>query len=196
MGVDAVAQEPGLIQHLRPLEHLHGVIGVDRLLLNGQRLGSYVPHTGFHTVQQRLAQGEAAPCPDEQGVADGILHGNSFYVFLARDIKEGFQHQEDRTALIGLHTWLFFRRDHLQRTVPVQRFVQLAELSVPVDQQNVVGKVLLKIGGDSPERCSEGIGVLSTVHGDLDHGSAFHQMIPPACFCRVFFSFFSLYQLT
>ena len=38
MGVDAVAEQAGFVQHMRLLKQLHGIVGADRAFLDRQRL--------------------------------------------------------------------------------------------------------------------------------------------------------------
>ena len=89
MGVDAEAEEPGLVDHPGLKEQLHGVVGADGALLNGQGLGGQLPHPGLHPVQQGLVQSKIPPGQDEKGAAQGVFHRNALYIFLARHVVEG-----------------------------------------------------------------------------------------------------------
>ena len=109
-------------------------------------------------------------------MADGILHGDALHVFTARHIVEGFQHQEDRAALIGLHPRLILGCEHFEGAVPVQGLMQLTELSVPVDQQDVIRIIFLKIRGDHPVWRPEGVCMLRSIHGYLHHFRVFHKI--------------------
>ena len=176
VGVDAEAEELGLVDQPGPAEQLHGVVGVDGLLLDGQRGGGQLPHPLLHPAQQGLVQGEISPGQEKEGAAEGVLHGDAFHILPARHVIEGLQHQEDGAALIGLDAGPVLGGDHFQRAVPIQNFVELAELPVTVDQQDVVRGPALKIRRNGAVGRSVRIGVFHAVHGDLDHFFLFHRM--------------------
>ena len=157
MGVHPEAEQLGLVHQPLPAEQLHGVVGVEGTLLNGQGGGGHLPHTGLHPVQQGLVQGKAPLGAEEQGAAEGVVHGQAVHVFRARHIVERLDHQEHRAALVGLDAGYVPGGDQAQGAVPVQRLVKLAQLAVPVHQQNVVGIPVLEVGGDAAEGGAAGV---------------------------------------
>ena len=175
MRIDAVAEQAGLIQHPRPLEHLHGIVGADGAFLNRQRLCRHLPHTSLHTLQKRRIQSKVPLCPDKQGVTDGVFDGKPLHIFRTGYVMESLQHQKSHTAFVRLHSRLFFCRDHFQRTIPVQGLVQLTELSIPVDQQNLIGMLPLKINSDLLIRSSKGICTFHPVHDHIQQLLFFHD---------------------
>ena len=181
MGVDPKAKELGLVDQPGLPEEVDGVVRVEGFLLNGQGQIGQLPHPRLHLFQQGLIQGECALGQDEQSAAEGVFHGNALHVFPARHIVKGFQHQKDRAALIGLNSGLVLGGNHFQRAVPVQNLVELAELSVPVNQQDVAGKPILEIRRDGAVGCSVGVGVFRAVHGDRKHFLFFHKIASFMC---------------
>ena len=110
-------------------------------------------------------------------MAQGILHTHPAYFIPAHGVVKGFQQQEQGGALIGLHPGPVRRRDHGQGAVPVQLFVQLTQLSVPVDQQNIVGIVPLHLVRDGLKGRSGGIVPDRLAHGHTKHLIVFHVHI-------------------
>ena len=176
MGVDPETKKLGLVDHTGLAEQLHGVVGADGFLLDGQRLGGELPHPGLYPVQQSLVQCEAALGQDEEGAAEGVLHRQTLHMLAAHHIIEGLQHKKDGAALIGLDAGLVLGGDHLQRTVPVQNLVELAELSVAVDQQDIPGDPVLKVRGYGAVGRSAGVGVRLAVYSNVQHSLFVHRM--------------------
>ena len=178
-GVDPEAEQIGLVDQPGLAEQLHGVVGGDRPLLDGKGLGGQLPHPLLHPVQEGLIQGKAAPGQTEQSAAEGVLHRDALHVFPARHIVEGLQHEKYRAALIGLDARLVLGGDHFQGAVPVQGFVQLTELAVPVDQQDVIGAAVLKISSHGAVGRPVGVGALLPSHGDFYQLLFLHKIWPP-----------------
>ena len=177
MGVDAVAQKTGFVLKAAGAEHGYGIVNVDGALFNGQRLGGELPHPGLYPFQQSLIRRELPLGAAEQSVAQGELHGDSLRIFPAYRIIKGFQHQQNGTALIGLASGLVGGGDEGQCAVPVQYFVQLPELAVPVYQQNIVGNLSLMVGSNDAKRRPGGVLASASVYGDVQHG-LFHSGSP------------------
>ena len=176
VGIDPEAEELGLVNQSVLTENLHGVVRAEGLFFNGQGLGRQLPHTGFHPFQQGFVQGEIALGQDKKRAAEGVFHRNALHVFPARHVVKGFQHQKDRAALIGLDTGLIQGGDHPKGAVPVQDLVKLAKFSVPVDQQDIAGRPVLKVRRNGLIRGSAGIDVFLAVHSNLQQIFFFHGM--------------------
>ena len=172
-GAHAITQQPGLVLHAHIPQALHRVVGADRLLDDGRLLRRQGPHPGLHPLQQGFVQGKVPRRPQEQG----ILHPHPAHVIPAYNIVKGLQQQEQGGALIGLHPGPVRRRDHGQGAVPVQLFVQLTQLAVPVDQQNVVGIVPLHLVRDGLKGRSDGIVPSRLAHGHMKHLVTLHGHI-------------------
>lgn len=102
--------------------------------------GRELPHPGLYPFQQSLIRRELPLGAAEQSVAQGELHRDSLHIFPAYRIIKGLQHQQNGAALIGLASGLVGGGDEGQCAVPVQYFVQLPELAIPVYQQNIRGE--------------------------------------------------------
>ena len=174
-GVDPESQQLCLVRELLGLKQGDGVVSGDRVLPNGDGLGGKLPHVRLHPVQKRLVQAEGAAGQDEQGVAEGVLHGDALDAVPAQHIVKGLQHQENGASLIGLHAGPILDREQLQRAVPVQGLPQLAQLPVPVHQQDVAGVLPLKIFCDPLKGRAGGVGVPVLSH--RDEVGLFHRCI-------------------
>ena len=144
--------------------------------MGGQGQGGQLPHPHLHPVQQGLVQNEIALDPDKQGAAEGVGHADAFHVLPAGYVIKRFEHEEDRAALIGLDAGYVLGGNHVQRAVPVQGLVELTELAVPVDQQDIMGKPLLKIRRDGAVGRPLGIGIFHAVYHDLCHFLFYHMV--------------------
>ena len=158
-----------------PLEELDGVVGGHGALLNGQRLGGQLPHPLLDPVQKGLVQGKVPLGADEQGAAEGVLHAHPLHLLPARHVVERLEHQEDRAALIGLDAGNVPGGDHFQGAVPVQGLVELAELPVPVHQQDITGKPLLEVRRHGAAGRPVGIGAFLALYRDLHHSLFVHM---------------------
>ena len=144
-GCGAEAEQPFLVLHTVPPEHLNGILGAEAPLVDDHLLLGNLPHAGIHPVQLLLRHRPAVDTLNVEAASHGKTGYQRIDLILTVHIVPGLQQDKQDAAPVSVDSGLVPGRQKYQLRLLFQLPVQFPQSSVHGNHKNIAVILILKI---------------------------------------------------